>query len=158
MVNDKILFVCLGNICRSPTAEAVFRARAKTAGVSVEIDSAGTGAWHAGDPPDPRAIEAGTGRGYSFEGQTARKVTSEDFATYTHILAMDQTNVDALRSICPDAHKSKIERFLDYASKSNEKNVPDPYYGGKDGFEHVVDLIELASDGLIDVLKQKSER
>ena len=155
MANEKILFVCLGNICRSPTAEAVFRTQAKVAGLDVETDSAGTGAWHAGDPPDPRALEAGQKRGYSFEGQTARKVTADDFSKFDFILAMDQNNLESLKSLCPDTHAHKIERFLNYAPDTNIKNVPDPYYGGDGGFENVLDLIELASTGLIEVLKQK---
>lgn len=153
MTQSKILFVCLGNICRSPTAEAVFRQRAKDAGLSVTIDSAGTGAWHAGDPPDPRTIEAGQKRGYSFEGQRARKVTPEDFTDFDHILAMDMTNLTALKTLCPESQQHKLARFLEYAPNRRTGDVPDPYYGGDSGFEHVLDLIESASDGLLSRLK-----
>ena len=153
MPTPTILFVCLGNICRSPTAEAVFRQRAAQAGLDVIIESAGTGAWHAGEPPDPRAIEHGERRGYDFTGQTARKVSSADFSQFEYVLAMDQSNLVDLRRICPPGYSGHLSRFLHFASNPNVKNVPDPYYGGTDGFEQVIDLIEQASDGLIKHLK-----
>jgi len=150
----KVLFVCLGNICRSPTAEAVFKQRGQEAGLDIIIDSAGTGAWHAGEPPDPRAIEHGKRRGYDFSGQTARKVTSADFSQFDYVLAMDKTNLIELRRICPAGYSGHLSRFLEFAPNTSIKNVPDPYYGGKDGFETVIDLIERASDGLIKHLKE----
>jgi len=153
MDTPKVLFICLGNICRSPTAEAVFRARAAQAGLDVVIDSAGTSGWHIGESPDPRSIEAGEARGYSFKGQASRKVIRADFGAFDYILAMDEKNVRALQEICPESYLSRIELFLDYASNAATREVPDPYYGGGDGFTSVLDLIEQASDGLIAALK-----
>jgi protein-tyrosine phosphatase len=149
----RILFVCLGNICRSPTAEAVFRRRAAAAGLNVEIDSAGTGAWHAGEQPDPRAIEAGQKRGYDFSGQSARAVKSSDFAVFEYILAMDNRNLRDLNALSPGRYSGHLGLFLDFADKTNTSEVPDPYYGGAEGFDHVLDLIERASDGLIKAIK-----
>lgn len=148
-----ILFVCLGNICRSPTAEAVFRKRAENAGLGLRIESAGTGGWHRGEPPDPRARAAGESRGYSFEGQEARRVETNDFAIFDLILAMDARNQNDLLASCPPASQDKIKLFLEYAPSLSVSEVPDPYYGGVDGFDHVLDLIEAASDGLIAALK-----
>ncbi len=134
-----VLFVCLGNICRSPTAEAVFRARAGGSGIL--IDSAGTGAWHAGQGPDPRSRAEGERRGYSFAGQAARKVRVQDFYDFDFILAMDASNLSDLREIQPEDGTARLSLFLPYGA-----DVPDPYYGGPDGFADVVDLIESASD------------
>ena len=134
-----VLFVCLGNICRSPTAEAVFRARAE--GADIRIDSAGTGAWHAGNPPDPRSRKEGERRGYSFAGQTSRKIKVHDFYDFDFMLAMDASNLTDLRDIMPSDATAKLSLFLPDAS-----DVPDPYYGGPAGFSNVVDLIESAAD------------
>ena len=134
-----VLFVCLGNICRSPTAEAVFRARA--AGTDIIIDSAGTGAWHVGNGPDPRSRAEGERRGYSFAGQAARKVEIRDFYDFDFILAMDASNLSDLKSMRPKDSKAMLSLF-----RPDGSDVPDPYYGGPDGFTHVVDLIEAASD------------
>jgi len=153
MTVPKVLFVCLGNICRSPTAEAVFRKRAAEAGMDVFIDSAGTGGWHVGEGPDPRAVLAGETRGYSFDGQAARKVERADFGEFDYILAMDWQNLRNLEKLSPPIFQSKIGLFLDYTSNGPTREVPDPYYGGTDGFDHVLDLIESASDGLIAALK-----
>lgn len=144
-----ILFVCLGNICRSPTAEAVFRSRAARAGLECMIDSAGTGAWHTGEPPDPRSIEYGTRRGYDFTGQTARQAVKADFSRFDYILAMDGRNLSELRNLCPAGYSGHLSRFLDFAPQSASKDVADPYYGGPQGFEQVINDIEAASDGLI---------
>lgn len=140
-----VLFVCLGNICRSPTAEAVFRARAGT--TDIKIDSAGTGAWHAGESPDPRSRAEGESRGYSFAGQAARKVRTHDFYDFEYILAMDASNLSDLKAIRPSDGSAKLSLFLPDGS-----DVPDPYYGGPDGFKQVVDLIEAASDAWLETL------
>ena len=134
-----VLFVCLGNICRSPTAEAVFRAR--SGDTDIQIDSAGTGAWHAGEGPDPRSRAEGERRGYSFAGQAARKVRVEDFREFDFILAMDNSNLKDLKAIRPHDSTAMLSLFLPDGS-----DVPDPYYGGPDGFAKVVDLIEMAAD------------
>jgi len=143
------LFVCLGNICRSPTAEAVFRLKAEEAGLHVKVSSAGTGSWHQGEPPDSRSIKAGMRRGYNFQGQVSRKITKKDFLEYDYILAMDKNNLQDLIKICPDHLIPKISLFMDFSIGTGVDEVPDPYYGGKDGFNEVLDLIELASKGLI---------
>ena len=153
MHTPKVLFVCLGNICRSPTAEAVFKARAAGAGLKVHVESAGTSGWHIGEQPDPRSLEAGEARGYSFQGQASRKVTRADFGGFDYVLAMDENNLTALQEICPESYLSRVQLFLDYAPSASLREVPDPYYGGGDGFARVVDLIEQASDGLIAALK-----
>jgi len=153
MSKPKVLFVCLGNICRSPTAEAVFRHKAAAANLDVFIDSAGTGAWHAGELPDARARETGGARGYSFAGQTARAVNDDDFLEFDLILAMDRRNYSALIAKAPGTQIERVRLFLDFGT-SGETEVPDPYYGGPDGFELVLDLIENASNGLIAHLQQ----
>ena len=145
----QVLLVCLGNICRSPTAEAVMRARAR--GTDFVIDSAGTGGWHRGNPPDARARAAGERRGYDFTGQAARQVSDADFARFDHILAMDTDNLAELARRCPAEHAHKLALFLSVLPDGPE-SVPDPYYGGPDGFEHVLDLVEAASDAWMDRL------
>jgi len=147
-----ILFVCLGNICRSPTAEAVFRKRSMDAGLDLRIDSAGTGGWHQGEPPDERACETGARRGYDFTRQESRKIENNDFVVFDLVLAMDARNLSDLKSVCPAEYHHKIKLFLEYAPGQNSREVPDPYYGGADGFDHVLDLVEAASDGLITAL------
>lgn len=156
MKTPSVLFVCLGNICRSPTAEAVFRKLAADAKLNVKIESAGTGAWHQGDTPDPRAMTHGIKRGYSFKGQTARKVRDEDFEDFDFILAMDSQNLRDLKDRCPPEYIHKLALFLNYAKDATTNQVPDPYYGGDQGFENVLDLIEAASDGLIEELQNPS--
>ena len=149
MNKPSVLFVCLGNICRSPTAEAVFKSRAETAGLDVYIDSAGTSGWHIGERPDPRSIEAGEAAGYSFAGQSSRKVTRADFGDFDHIIAMDAQNLKDLTAICPPDLSAKISLFLDFAPTAGVRHVPDPYYGAGDGFTRVLRLVEQASDGLL---------
>lgn len=151
MSKPKVLFVCLGNICRSPTAEAVFRHKARVASLDIHIDSAGTGGWHKGELPDIRARETGEARGYSFAGQTARPIIPEDYEDYDLILAMDKKNLQSLRAQAPKTAADKIRLFLDYGS-SETQEVPDPYYGGPSGFDTVLDLIEDSCDGLINSL------
>lgn len=144
-----ILFVCLGNICRSPTAEAVFTKRAIDHGrTDLTIDSAGTGAWHVGNPPDKRATAHAQKRGYDLTQLRARAVSQSDFDHFDFIVAMDQQNFDDLNRAAPKNARAKIELFLDY-EPSSVREVPDPYYGGAQGFEEVLDLIEAASDGLL---------
>jgi len=144
-----VLFVCMGNICRSPSAEAVFRHKASAEGLSLKIDSAGTTGAHAREKPDHRAQKVAIERGYSFDGIKARKVSVKDFNDFDIILAMDQHNVDQLMLLAPQAFQYKIVLFLAFAKNHSEKEVPDPYYGGANGFRFVLDLIEDASDGFI---------
>lgn len=152
VAKQSILFVCLGNICRSPTAEGVFRARAARAGLAdhLEIDSAGTGDWHVGHPPDRRAIAAAASRGYDLAGLRARQVATSDFHRFGWILAMDHANLRDLAALRPRAFEGHLGLFLDVAPELDVREVPDPYYGGADGFERVLDLIETASDALIE--------
>lgn len=157
MTSPRILFVCLGNICRSPTAEAVFKVRARRAGLDVEVDSAGTSGWHIGQTPDARSIEVGESRGYSFAGQNSREVCRNDFFLFDHIVAMDSANLEALTALCPPASLHKLSKFLSFAPETGIEDVPDPYYGGNDGFTKVLSLIESASDGLIQSLQAKRD-
>lgn len=136
----------MGNICRSPSAEAVFRHKADK--LSLQIDSAGTIGSHAREKPDHRAQKAGVARGYSFDKMKARKVTAKDFEQFDLILAMDEQNVKDLMKVAP-ASTDKVQLFLDYAENFEDREVPDPYYGGAKGFQYVLDLVEDASDGLI---------
>jgi len=148
-----VLFVCMGNICRSPSAEAVFRHKAKQQGLTLKIDSAGTLAAHAREKPDHRSLKAGVGRGYSFDGIKARKVTESDFEKFDLILAMDDDNVRNLLKVAPQHLANKIELFLNFSQNYSDTEVPDPYYGGAKGFQYVLDLIEDASDGLLEKMK-----
>ncbi len=151
-----ILFVCLGNICRSPTADAVFRTHVHDAGLSsrIRVDSAGTGSWHIGDAPDRRATSTALKRGYDLSAIRSRKVRQQDFNEFDFVLAMDAQNLSDLLAICPAEHQRKVELFLNYAPKVEDNDVPDPYYGVGNGFERVLDMIELASQGLLDRIKK----
>lgn len=146
-----ILFVCLGNICRSPTAEAVFRATAERSGQAsrLHVDSAGTGEWHVGNPPDWRAIAHARKRGYDLSSLRARQVGREDFERFDWILAMDRSNLRDLESMRPGAFRGHLGLFLDLAPALGRREVPDPYDGGGEGFELVLDLIEEASRALL---------
>ncbi|KIF45699.1 protein tyrosine phosphatase [Vibrio owensii 47666-1] len=144
----KLLVVCMGNICRSPTGEAVLRAKAKELGISMEVDSAGTIGYHAGNPPDARSMQAGKQRGYSFKGMRSRKVTIGDFDEFDMVLAADKANLAELLDICPVKHRHKVSLFLSHGD-SDYDEIPDPYYGGDAGFELVLDLIEDASETIL---------
>ncbi|MEJ2682315.1 MAG: low molecular weight phosphotyrosine protein phosphatase [Gammaproteobacteria bacterium] len=148
----RVLFVCLGNICRSPTAEAVFRHRVMQANVSdcIEIDSAGTGDWHVGHPPDQRAQRAAAQRGYDLSALRARQVCATDFERFDYVLAMDRSNLHDLKQLHTGSTGAMVALFLSFAANATHHDVPDPYYGGVDGFENVLNLIEDASDGLLE--------
>jgi protein-tyrosine phosphatase len=156
-VKTKVLFVCMGNICRSPTAEGVFRHKIEMAGMNdrVEIDSAGTHAYHVGEPPDQRAQAAALQRGFDLSSQRARRVRASDFTEFDYVLAMDRPNLDDLLAICPDDCQDRVQLFLNFAEQSPTREVPDPYYGGGNGFETVLDLVEAASEGLLVHIQQK---
>ena len=139
----------MGNICRSPSAEAIFRHKAQAQGLSLKIDSAGTLGAHAKAKPDHRAQKVGVERGYSFDGIKARKVTVQDFDDFDLILAMDDANLEDLLKIAPEHLSNKAMLFLDFSHNHEETEVPDPYYGGANGFRFVLDLVEDASDGLL---------
>ncbi|GEA60658.1 low molecular weight protein-tyrosine-phosphatase [Vibrio comitans] len=144
----KILVVCMGNICRSPTAEAVLRTRAENKGLLIEVESAGTIDYHHGEKPDSRSAAAAKSRGYSFGRKKARGVTQEDFYYFDQILAADKQNLADLQGICPSEYQYKLALFLQGAGLETEE-IPDPYYGGEQGFEHVLDLIESGSDKIL---------
>lgn len=156
MEKIKILFVCMGNICRSPVAEGTFRELVEKEGLfdRVIIDSAGTHAYHVAEPPDLRAQKVTLDRGVDISTLRARRVDPIDFERFDHILAMDQHNYDALIDACPKMFCYKIRYFLDFAPHLKTRNVPDPYYGGDHSFERVLDLIESASLGLVEALRR----
>jgi protein-tyrosine phosphatase len=152
-----VLFVCMGNICRSPTAEAVFRSRAERAGIARDlfIDSAGTGDWHVGEAPDRRATAAAQKRGYDLAWLRGRQVSEADFVRFGWIFAMDEDNLRRLEELRPPEYDGHLGLFLDLVEDADLREVPDPYYGGPQGFEHVLDLIERASDALIAHLRAR---
>jgi protein-tyrosine phosphatase len=148
----RILMVCMGNICRSPTAEGVLRHQLRLAGLDgrIEVDSAGTHAsWHAGEAPDPRSIRHALRRGYDISGQRARLVVAADFERFDLVLAMDGDNLRRLEDMCPDRHRGKLGLLTDHALRFSAGEVPDPYQGGSSGFEQVLDLVEDACQGLL---------
>lgn len=154
MIN-KVLFVCLGNICRSPTAHAVMRQKAAMRAKYLEIESAGTSASHRGAKPDPRSIREAEQAGYQFDGISSRPVKDTDFAYYDLILAMDNSNLRDLKARCPAQHQHKLQLFLHYHPQFQDiQEVPDPYYGGSRGFALVLELIEQGCDGLLEHLKR----
>lgn len=152
MQPTRLLFVCLGNICRSPMAQGVFRhlANERGAGDLFELDSAGTGAWHIGNPPDLRAQETLAARGIDISDLRARQVLEADFDRFDVLLAMDADNMRALNARAPSNAAHKISLFLNHAPELSDRDVPDPYYGGRDGFEYVYELLETASRNLLD--------
>ncbi len=153
----KVLFVCMGNICRSPTAHGVFRALVENEGLSqaIEIDSAGTHAYHVGSAPDRRAQATAQERGIDISDLVARRVEPDDFDLFDFVVAMDQDNYMSLSEICPDQHVDKIYMFMDFADHMRTREVPDPYYGGPSGFDRVFDLVEAASEGLLQEIRQR---
>ncbi|TDF41954.1 low molecular weight phosphotyrosine protein phosphatase [Alteromonadaceae bacterium M269] len=143
------LFVCMGNICRSPTAEAVFKKKAQERALDFFIDSAGTIGHHRGHAPDKRSQQVGMARGYDFKGMKSRKVEVEDFSKFDYVVAMDNANLSDLIDLCPEDLRHKVSLMMSH-TQTDFDEVPDPYYGGGKGFELVLDLIEQASDGLLD--------
>ncbi|HEY0942683.1 MAG TPA: low molecular weight protein-tyrosine-phosphatase [Steroidobacter sp.] len=152
---NRLLFVCMGNICRSPTAEGVFRQvlAAHAPDLQIEIDSAGTHGYHVGSPPDDRAIAAARRRGIDLSQLRARMIAAEDFESYDLILAMDEENLQELRRRAPAGHHHRIRLMMEFAPHAPSRHVPDPYYGGPQGFEEVLDLLEEAAQGLIAELR-----
>lgn len=152
-----VLFVCMGNICRSPTAEGVFRQQVKQAGLSrlIVTDSAGTLDYHVGDPPDPRAQAAAARRSYDLSRLRARQVTREDFERFDYLLAMDRDNLAYLHRLSPPDQRAKAQLFLEYATSVALHEVPDPYYGPTEGFERVLDMLEDASRGLLAHIQER---
>ena len=152
-----VLFVCMGNICRSPTAHGVFRKLVQQSGLAerIAIDSAGTHAYHVGEAPDRRARATAERRGIDLSDLRARKTTPGDFLDFDYVLAMDQDNYFALLEICPKGMQHKLQLFMDYAPDMRTREVPDPYYGGPTGFERVFDLVEAAAQGLLDEIRAK---
>ena len=150
----RVLFVCMGNICRSPTAEGVFRRllAERAPELDVHVDSAGTHGYHTGKPPDPRACRAAERRGVDLTGLRARQVTGEDFAHFELVLAMDEQNRDFLLEASPVEYHGRIKLLLEFAPQLERREVPDPYYGGSTGFEHVLDLVEEAGAGVLEHL------
>jgi Protein-tyrosine-phosphatase len=155
--NYRILFVCMGNICRSPSAEGVFRHVLSTHApdLRIEIDSAGTHDYHVGSPPDRRSIEAARRRGIDLSGLRARMVCAEDFERYDLILAMDEDNLRELRRRAPTTRHERIRLLMEFAPNASSRYVPDPYYGGAQGFEEVLDLLEEAAQGLVAELRNR---
>jgi len=155
----KVLLVCMGNICRSPTAEGVFRAQVEAAGLAkqIHIDSAGTHDYHVGANPDGRAQTAAAKRGYDLSRLRGRQVGQDDFVAYDYILAMDMDNLTRMQAQCPAKYAHKIGLFMEYSKNFLEREVPDPYYGGGAGFEKVLDMVEDAGRGLLTHLKREKK-
>jgi len=153
----KVLMVCMGNICRSPTAHGVFEALVEKHGLDavIEVDSAGTHAYHIGEAPDRRSQATAIRRGYDLAAQRARRVQPSDFSRFDYVLAMDNENHANLMAVCPPEQVSRIKLFLDFAPQLAETEVPDPYYGGQHGFDHVLDLVEAAAEGLLNHIRQQ---
>jgi protein-tyrosine phosphatase len=157
-MTTRVLFVCLGNICRSPTAEGVLRAIAAKEYplLPIEIDSAGTAGYHVGEPPDRRTIAAARRRGYDLSGLRARLVRSDDFDRFEYVLAMDRGNLAELESRRPDHATANVALFMEFAPGNGVAEVPDPYYGASEDFEHVLDLCEAAARGLLARLRDET--
>ncbi len=153
----RVLFVCMGNICRSPTAHGVFESMVEKAGLSqqIHVDSAGTHAYHVGNAPDPRSQQTALARGFDLSSQRARKAEREDFQRFDYILAMDRDNYRDLQRLCPHGMEEKLSLFMDFAPELGVEEVPDPYYGGSRGFENVFDMVELAAQGLLEDIRKR---
>jgi protein-tyrosine phosphatase len=155
----RVLFICMGNICRSPTAHGVFRKLVEDAGLVdfIEIDSAGTHAYHEGEPPDRRAQETAMRRGIALSDLRARRAQAADFDRFDYILAMDQDNYHNMSGLCPDGRglERRLMLLMDFAPDMRLREVPDPYYGGAGGFETVFDMVEAAAQGLLDEIRRK---
>jgi protein-tyrosine phosphatase len=158
MDNISVLFVCLGNICRSPTAHAVFQSMVASEGLTdrIMVDSAGTGDWHLGHAPDKRTVDLAAGRGYDLSELRARLVDEQDFSQFDYIIAMDNENLSNLRAMCPQNYGGELSLLLDYSQQSGTTEVPDPYYGGENGFALVLDLVEEACSGLLGHIRGNS--
>ena len=154
----RVLFVCMGNICRSPTAEGVFRKRISEHRLDglVDVASAGTHAYHVGQAPDQRAQRAAASRGYDLSSLRARKVAANDFEYFDFVLAMDRENLESLRQACPAKHHDRLGLLMDYAKHFSEDEVPDPYYGSGRGFDRVLDMVEDATQGLLEMVNERS--
>lgn len=153
----RVLFCCMGNICRSPTAHGVFRKMVQDEGLEhrIEIDSAGTHAYHVGNPPDQRSQETARGRGFDLSDLRARQVNEDDYERFDYILAMDDDNFSILSQQSPPEYRDRVQLFLEFAPERGVREVPDPYYGGARGFEHVFDLVDAASRGLLADIKKR---
>lgn len=151
-----VLFVCMGNICRSPTAEGVFRHMVREAGLAehLHIDSAGTHAYHVGEPPDRRARAAAERRGVSLDDIAARRIEAADYLEFDYVIAMDSDNLARMQAQADDTYQDRLSLFLEFA-EGDEREVPDPYYGGEAGFERVLDLVEEASRALLETLRSR---
>ena len=156
-IQVSVLFICMGNICRSPTAEGVFRHLVQQEGHDnwITTDSAGTHAYHIGEQPDRRAQQTARSRGIDLSDLRGRKAIKSDFEVFDYVLAMDDDNYQILESMCPSGFEDKLSLFLDFSKDYSETQVPDPYYGGDQGFEHVFDLVESASLGLLEDIKNR---
>ncbi|MBL35467.1 MAG: phosphotyrosine protein phosphatase [Oceanospirillaceae bacterium] len=160
MTMIRVLFVCLGNICRSPTAHGVMLKKVEALGLSgeIQVDSAGTAAYHVGEKPDARATQTAAKRGYDLSTLRARQAVAEDFGTFDYVLAMDNENLANLQAICSPGSQTQPQLFLSFARRFRESEVPDPYYGGASGFEHVLDLVEDACDGLLADIENRQNK
>ncbi|MCA1788299.1 MAG: low molecular weight phosphotyrosine protein phosphatase [Thioalkalivibrio sp.] len=157
MPKIRVLMVCMGNICRSPMAHGVFAEQIRDAGLdhAIEVDSAGTHSYHAGEPPDRRAQTAARARGYELSGQRARRLEADDFREFDYVLVMDDENLRNARTLQPSDGKARLHRFLEFAGSRSEREVPDPYYGGSQGFATVMDLVEEAAKGFLSHLRER---
>jgi protein-tyrosine phosphatase len=157
MKKIKVLMVCMGNICRSPLAQGLFEQRVEEAGLAHRIaaDSAGTHAYHVGNPPDPRSQQTAQRHGIDLSAQRARQVVASDFEEFDYVLAMDRDNHALLSAQCPEAYRHRLRLFLEFAPQLAQREVPDPYYGGDSGFEQVYQLIDAAADGLMAEIKAR---